>query len=333
MMASTPIQENNMVKCKLLVALTATILALPASHAGAQSYPTKPIKLVLPYAPGGATDFIGRTLAQYLGETIGQPVVAENRTGSGGIPGTDYVVRSAPDGYTLVMMDPALVINPTLLQSVPFDVFKDLQVVSRVNSSPLVLVVSPSLPAKSYAEFLAYAKANPGKLNFGTPSGALPHLVGELFKMKTGIDFVTIPYRGAATTVTDMLTGQIDMAFEPTSVTLTHIHDSKIRPLAITSAKRSPLLPEIPTIQESALPGFEAVSWTGLVTTGGTPPEIIATLNRAVTDAVRSAEMTQALGRLGGEGMTGTPQEFAALLARDSAKWIEVVKTAGIKIE
>jgi tripartite-type tricarboxylate transporter receptor subunit TctC len=158
-------------------------------------------------------------------------------------------------------------------------------------------------------------------------------LVGELFKMKTGINFVTIPYRGAATTVTDMLTGQIDMAFEPTSVTLTHIHDAKIRPLAITSAKRSPLLPTIPTIQESGLPGFEAVSWTGLVTTGGTPPEVIATLNRAVTDAVRSAEMTQALGRLGGEGLTGTPEEFATLLTRDSAKWIEVIKTAGIKIE
>jgi tripartite-type tricarboxylate transporter receptor subunit TctC len=318
---------------RLLLALCAGALPSLPAPAAAQPFPNRPIKIIVSFPAGGPIDVMARLIGQQLSMSFGQ-VVIENRPGGSGTLGLKGLVSAPPDGYTLLISGPMqLSVVPTLSKTLDIDPARSIAPVALVSSVPFVLVVAPHVSAKSVPELIAYAKANPGKLNFGTPSGALPHLVGELFKMKTGINFVTIPYRGAATTVTDMLTGQIDMAFEPTSVTLTHIHDAKIRPLAITSAKRSPLLPAIPTIQESGLPGFEAVSWTGLVTTGGTPPEIIATLNRAVTDAVRSPEMTQALGRLGGEGLTGTPEEFATLLMRDSAKWIEVIKTAGIKIE
>jgi tripartite-type tricarboxylate transporter receptor subunit TctC len=318
--------------------MLAALLALGAGaalagSAAAQPYPSRPIKIIVSFPAGGPIDVMARLIGQQLSSSFGQ-VVVENRPGGSGTLGLKGVAGAAPDGYTLLISGPMqLSVVPTLSKSLDIDPTKVLAPVALVSSVPFVLVVAPHVAAKSVPELIAYAKANPGKLNFGTPSGALPHLVGELFKMKTGIDFVTIPYRGAATTVTDMLTGQIDMAFEPTSVTLAHIHDAKIRPLAVTSATRIPQLPDIPTIIESGVPGFEAVSWTGLVTTGGTPPEIIATLNRAINAAVKSPEMTLALTRLGGEGLTGSPQDFAALLARDSAKWVEVVKAAGIKIE
>jgi tripartite-type tricarboxylate transporter receptor subunit TctC len=316
---------------RILAALLA--VAVTAGAAAAQPFPNRPIKIIVSFPAGGPIDVMARLIGQQLSASFGQ-VVVENRPGGSGTLGLKGLVSSAPDGYTLLISGPMqLSVVPTLSKSLDIDPVKSIAPVALVSSVPFVLVVAPHVTAQSVPELIAYAKANPGKLNFGTPSGALPHLVGELFKTRTGINFVTIPYRGAASTVTDMLTGQIDMAFEPTSVTLSHIHDAKIRPLAVTSATRSAQLPSIPTIMESGVAGFEAVSWTGLVATGGTPPEIIAQINRAVNQAVKSEEMTLALRRLGGEGLTGSPQEFAALLARDSAKWVEVIKTAGIKIE
>jgi tripartite-type tricarboxylate transporter receptor subunit TctC len=325
-------QENHMVKCKLLMALTAAILALPVAQAGAQSYPTKPIKLVLPYAPGGATDFIGRTLAQYLGETIGQPVVAENRTGSGGIPGTDYVVRSAPDGYTLVMMDPALVINPTLLQSVPFDLFKDLQVVSRVNSSPLVLVVSPSLPAKTYAEFLAYAKANPGKLNFSSAGiGTTPHLAGEMFKQQTGVDAVHVPYRGIGQSYTDMMAGKISFAFSSVAGAVPFTKDDRVRPLAVTSLKRADVYPDVPTMDEAGLKGFEVDLWYVLLAPAAVPAPIVAKINEAMVKALALPEVKTAFAKIGAEPVSSTPQEGAAFMKSEYGKWKKVLTDGNIK--
>ena len=321
-----------MVKCRLLIALTAAILALPVPQAAAQSYPTKPIKLVLPYAPGGATDFIGRTLAQYLGETIGQPVVAENRTGSGGIPGTDYVVRSAADGYMLVMMDPALVINPTLLQSVPFDLFKDLQVVSRVNSSPLVLVVSPSLPAKTYAEFLAYAKANPGKLNFSSAGiGTTPHLAGEMFKQQTSVDAVHVPYRGIGQSYTDMMAGKISFAFSSVAGAVPFTKDDRVRPLAVTSLKRTPVYPDVPTMDEAGLKGFEVDLWYVVLAPAAVPAPIVAKINEAMVKALALPEMKTAFAKIGAEPVSSTPQEGTAFLKAEYEKWKKVLTDGNIK--
>jgi tripartite-type tricarboxylate transporter receptor subunit TctC len=311
--------------------LALALPALAATGAAAQSYPSKPIKLVLPYAPGGATDFIGRTLAQYLGETIGQPVVAENRTGSGGIPGTDYVVRSAPDGYTLVMMDPALVINPTLLPSVPFDYAKDLQVVSRVNSSPLVLVETPSLP-KTYAEFVAYAKANPGKLNFASAGiGTTPHLAGEMFKQRAGIDAVHVPYRGIGQSFTDMMAGKVQFAFSSAAGALPFTKDNRLRPLAVTSLKRSPVYPDTPTMDESGMKGFEVDLWYVLLAPAAVPAPVVAKINAAMVKALAMPEMKAAFAKIGAEPVSSTPAEGAAFLKSEYEKWKKVMADGNIK--
>ena len=312
--------------CSLFVAAPIT---LPAA---AQSYPAKPIKLVLPYAPGGATDVIGRTLAQYLGETIGQPVVAENRTGSGGIPGTDYVVRSAPDGYTLVMMDAALIINPTLLPSVPFDVFKDLQVVSRVNSSPLVLVVTPGMPAKTYAEFLTYAKANPGKLNFSSAGiGTTPHLAGEMFKQQTGVDAVHVPYRGIGQSYTDMMAGKISFAFSSAAGALPFTKDERVRPLAVTSLKRAAIYPNTPTMDEAGLKGFDVDLWYVLLAPAAVPAPIVAKINEAMVKALALPEVKTAFAKIGAEPVSSTPAEGAAFIKSEYEKWKKVLTDGNIK--
>jgi len=317
--------------CRFAAMLAALVLPL-AVAAAAQDYPTKPIKLVLPYAPGGATDFIGRTLAQYMSTTIGQQVIAENRTGSGGIPGTDYVVRSAPDGYTIVMMDPALVINPTLLPSVPFDFAKDLQVVSRVNSSPLVLVVSPTLPVKTYAEFLAYAKANPGRLNFSSAGiGTTPHLAGELFKQRAGVDAVHVPYRGIGQSFTDMMAGKIGFAFSSIAGAVPFTKDNRLIPLAVTSLKRSDVYPDVPTMDESGMKGFEVDLWYVVLAPTAVPAPIVAKINEAMVKALAMPEMKAAFGKIGAEPVSSTPKDGAAFLHSEYEKWKKVMVDGNIK--
>ena len=263
-----------MIKCKWIALIAPVLFALaavPGAPAAAQSFPNKPIRLVLPYAPGGATDFTGRTVAQHMSEVIGQQVVAENRTGSGGIPGTDYVVRSAPDGYTLVLMDPAIVINPSLLASMPFDLFKDLKIVSRVNSAALVLVASPHLPVKTFAELVAHAKANPGKLNFSSAGiGTTPHLAGELFKQRAGFDAVHVPYRGIGQSYTDMMSGKIQFAFSSFAGALPFTGDNRVRALATTGLKRSTThYADLPTVDEAGLKGFEVELWYVILAPAG----------------------------------------------------------------
>ncbi len=316
----------------LRLAMGVPALAVVSWTARAQAYPAKPIKLVLPYAPGGATDYIGRTLAQHLGEIIGQTVIAENRTGSGGIPGTDYVVRSAPDGYTLVMMDPALAINPTLLPSLPFDTFKDLQVVSRVNASPLVLVVSPSLPVKTYAEFVAYAKANPGKLNFSSAGiGTSPHLAGEMFKQRAGVDAVHVPYRGIGQSYTDMMAGKISYAFSSPAGALPFTKDDRVRPLAVTSLKRSVVYPDVPTMDESGLKDFEVDLWYLVLASAAVPAPVVAKLNEAMVKTLALPEVKTAFAKIGAEPVSSTPQEGAAFLRSEYDKWKKVITDGHIK--
>ena len=300
--------------------------------AQAQTYPTKPVKLVLPYAPGGIIDYVGRTLAQKLTETIGQPVVAENRPGAGGIVGTDTVARSAPDGYTLVLMDPAIVINPTLQADVPYDLFKNLQTVSIVSSSPEVLVVSPKLPVNSFAELVAYGKANPGALNFASAGiGTTPHLAGEMFKLRTGIDATHIPYKGIGASYTDMMSGKVQMAFSSIAGALPFTSDNRVKALATTGTKRSSVYPDLPTVAEAGLPGFEVDLWLGIFAPASLPAPVLARLNGDLQAALQATDLKASLAKVGVEPRGTTPDEGAQFLRAEFDKWKQVITEGKIK--
>ena len=306
--------------------------ALATGSAVAQSYPAKPIRLVLPYNPGGIIDYVGRTLAQHLGEPLGQPVVAENRPGGGGIAGTDAVARSAADGYTLVLMDPAIVINPTLQPSVPYDLFKQLQTVSIVSSSPEVLVVSPHLPVNSFAELVSYGKANPGKLNFASAGiGTTPHLAGEMFKQRTGIEATHIPYRGIGASFTDMMSGKVQFAFSSIAGALPFTSDNRVRPIATTGLKRSSVYPDLPTVDEAGLKGFEVDLWLGVFAPSGIPADVLARLNSEIGKALQRDEVKAALAKVGVEPRGTGPQDGATFLKAEFDKWKTVIAEGNIK--
>ncbi|MEA2986597.1 MAG: hypothetical protein QOD94_2851 [Alphaproteobacteria bacterium] len=325
-------KQNSMAQ-SVMPALIGLCMALAAAPVQAQTYPSRPIKLIVPFPAGGPIDVMARLIGQKLSSSFGT-VVVENRPGGGSTVGLKAVAAADPDGYTFLFGGTmTLSVFPPLFRGSEGDAIRAMTPISLVSSTPFVLVVAPRVPATTVPELIGYAKANPGKLNFGAPAGATPLLVGELFKMKAGISFTTIPYRGAATTMNDMLTGQIDMALEPTSVTLAHVADGKIRPLAVTSATRNSELPMLPTMAESGVSGVVAVSWTGVSGPFGTPPEIVAKLNRAINDALASNDMKAALRKLGGDPLGGSPQDFAAFLAQESSKWVEVVHASGLKID
>ena len=311
--------------------LIAAVFAVTETHA--QAYPNRPIHLVLPYAPGGIVDYVGRTLGQKLSETLGQPVVAENRPGAGGLVGTDSVARSSePDGYTIVLMDPAIVINPTLLASVPFDLFKQLQTVSIVSSSPEVLVVAPDLPVRTFGELVTYGKANPGKLNFASAGvGTTPHLAGELFKQRTGIDATHVPYRGIAASFADMITGKVQFAFSSIAGALPLTSDNKIRPIATTGLKRVGVYPDLPTVDEAGLNGFEVDLWLGVFAPASVPREIVQRLNGELVKTLQNAEIKAALARMGIEPRGTSPEEGAKFLKDEFEKWKKVIVAGNIK--
>jgi tripartite-type tricarboxylate transporter receptor subunit TctC len=314
-----------------LIVLAAT--ACCGGSASAQPYPNRPIKLIVPFPPGGPIDVMARLLAQKLSSSLGA-VIVENRPGGGSTVGLKAVATAEPDGYTFLFGGTmTLSVIPAVTTSPEGDLIRRMTPISLVSSTPFVLIIAPRIPANSVGELIAYARANPGKLNFGAPAGATPLLVGELFKMRAEIAFTTVPYRGAATTMTDMLTGQIDMAIEPTSVTLAHIHEGKIRPLAVTSRARSPELPALPTMVESGVPGVVAVSWTAVAGPAGTPAQLVARLNRAINDALAADDMKSALKKLGSDALGGSPQDFTALLAEEGPKWVEVVRASGLKLD
>src|SRR4051812_43825240 len=314
--------------------VAAALLAVAGDGAVAQSYPTKPVRLVLPYNPGGIIDYVGRTLAQHLGESLGQPVVAENRPGAGGIAGTDTVARSTPDGYTLVLMDPAIVINPTLQQSVPYDLFRQLQTVSIVSSSPEVLVVSPHLAVKSFSDLVAYGKANPGKLNFASAGiGTTPHLAAELFKQRTGIDATHVPYRGIGASFTDMMSGKVQFAFSSIAGALPFTSDNRVRAIATTGLKRSNVYPDLPTVDEAGLKGFEVDLWLGIFAPAGVPADVVARLDGAITTALRNPEVRTALAKVGVEPRGTTVPEGAVILKDEFEKWKKVIVEGKIKLE
>jgi tripartite-type tricarboxylate transporter receptor subunit TctC len=317
-----------------LALILSCLAAACMGSAQAQTYPNKPVKLVLPYAPGGIIDFVGRTVGQRLGEELGQPVVAENRPGAGGITGTDFVARSAPDGYTVLLMDPAIVINPTLQPNIPYDLFKQLRTVTLLSSSPEVVVVSLTLPVKSFAELVAYGKANPGKLNFASAGiGTTPHLAGELFKVKTGIDATHIPYRGIGASFTDMMAGKISMAFSSITGALPFIKDQRILAVATTGKQRTPVFPDLPTVMEAGLADFEVDLWLGLFVPADTPADIVAKLNTAAKQALANPEVKAALAKVGVEPRGSSPDEGNAFVRAEYDKWGKLIKDASIKQE
>jgi tripartite-type tricarboxylate transporter receptor subunit TctC len=316
---------------RLVLMLLAALVAV--SPVRTQSYPSRPIKLITPFTPGGPVDVMARLVADGLSQNLGT-VVVDNRPGAGGTIGSRFAATAEPDGYTLLLgTSTTLAASPALYRNIGYDPIKSFTPVAMVASVPMALVVAPGVPAKTVGELIAYAKAHPGKLNYGAPTGVLPHLTAEMFKHAAGVDIVHVPYKGAATAINDLLSGQIDLAFEPYSVLLGHIHEGRVRALAVTGATRSAELPDTPTMIQSGLSGFTSVSWSGVVAPSGTPAETIAKLNAAVNAGLATPETQARLTRLGAAPMIGTPEEFAALIAAETPKWAAVVKAAGIRIE
>src|SRR5438477_2767928 len=308
-------------------------LALCPLLAQAQAYPSKPVKMIIGFPAGGPADIFGRALAQGMSAEFGQPVVVENISGVGGVLGVERGVKSAPDGYTLVCNSASpLVIAPFSLARLPYDIKKDIALITLVVRVPEVLTVHPSMPAKDFAELIAYAKANPGKVNFGSAgAGSITHLAGELLKSEAKIDIVHVPYKGAAPAVTDLVGGQVQMGIFDVPVLLSHIRAGKLKALAITSAKRAETLPDVPTTVELKYPNVTSDNWYGLIMPAATPAPIQKRVHAAATAALKSAPVNEQFAKVGGVAAPGTPQDYAKFLESEQAKWGAVVKAIGFK--
>ena len=313
----------------LLAVLLATLFP---QLAVAQNYPSRPIRFIVPFAAGGGTDLVARTLAHKLTQALGQPVVVDNRTGASGVIGTELAAKSAPDGYTIMIATPTLAVNPSLIPNLSYDPVKDFAPVSLIATSPHLLAISPSLPAKSVGELVALAKSRAEPLTFSSGStGGSSHLAGELFNTMAGIHMVHIPYRGTGEAVTAVLGGVVSMAFLDVPTMLPHIKSGRLRGIAVTSTKRSSVAPELPTIAESGFPGFESGLWYGVVAPARTPPEIIARLNAELVKITQSPEMRETLRAEGAESVGSTPEAFSELIRREIVRWAKVIRDAHIK--
>ncbi|MBC5765735.1 Bug family tripartite tricarboxylate transporter substrate binding protein [Ramlibacter albus] len=310
------------------------VLACGALAAAAQSdYPNKPIKWIVPYPPGGTTDLLARLMGQYLSTKLGQSIVIENRAGGGNNIGTEMSVKSPPDGYTWHLVNPANAINATLYEKLPFNFLNDLAPVAGIIRVPNVMTVTKNFPAKTVPEFIAYAKANPDKVNMASSgSGTSVHLSGELFKSMAGISMKHIPYKGAGPATTDLIGGQVDVIFDNMPSIISHIRAGTVRALGVTSAQRSPALPDVPTVAET-VPGYEASAWFGAAVPKGTPRPIIDRLNREFNAALADPQMRAKLADLGGVPIPGTPEQFWELHRMETEKWAKVVKSSGAKAE
>jgi tripartite-type tricarboxylate transporter receptor subunit TctC len=306
-----------------------------AGMAFAQGYPAKPIKLVVPFPPAGGTDVLSRAIAQAITADAKWTLVIDNRPGAGGNIGLDAVAKSPPDGYTIAMGQTAnLAVNPALYKSMSFDPLKDFAPIALVSSQPLILVVSVASPYKTLKELVDAARANPGKVNMASPSnGTIGHIAGELFQRRAGIKMTHIPYKGAGPALTDLIGGSVDCYFGNSQAVGGFLTAGRLRPLAVTSAKRLANLPDVPTVAELGYPGFEAATWSGLVAPAGTPPEIIARLNAEVNKALGTKEMKHKLDEDGSTPLGGTPQQFAEFIRSEHAKWGTAVREAGIKLD
>ena len=315
-----------------LLALALLCIAA-AGPAHAADYPTRPVKWVVPYPPAGTTDVLARIVAQWLTEKLGQPFVIENKPGAGNNLGTESVVKATPDGYTMLLVNPANGINATLYKELSFNVIRDIAPVAGLVRTPNVMEVTPSFPAKTVAEFIAYCKANPGKINMASSgSGTSVHLSGELFKSMTGCNMLHVPYKGAGPALTDLMGGQVDVIFDNLPSSIGHIKSGKIRALAVTSAERDPSLPDVPTVAET-VPGYEATAWFGIGMPKGTPKDVVEKINAEVNRALVDPKMRARLAELGGKPIAGTPEDFGKVIAAETAKWEKVVISSGAKVE
>jgi tripartite-type tricarboxylate transporter receptor subunit TctC len=315
--------------------LAAGAAALPAVSriAWAQAYPTRPVRIIIGFAPGGVVEIVARLIGQSLSERLGQPFIIESRPGAASNIATEAVVRAPPDGYTLLVVSSANAINATLYDKLNFVFLRDIAPIASIIRLPFVMVVNPSVPAKTVPEFIAYAKANPGKLTMASGGiGAATHLAGELFKVMTSVDIVHVPYRGLAASLTDLLGGLVQVTFASVPSSVAYIKAGRLRALAVTSAKRSETLPDLPTVGEF-VPGYETSLWLGLGAPKGTPAEIIDTLNQETNAALTDPKIKARLADLGGKVLPGTPADFGKLIADETEKWAKVVKSAGIKAE
>jgi tripartite-type tricarboxylate transporter receptor subunit TctC len=311
----------------------ALLCVAAAGPARAADYPTRPVKWIVPYPPAGTTDVLARIIAQWLTEKLGQPFVIENRPGAGNNLGTEAVVKAAPDGYTMLLVNPANGINATLYKDLSFNVIRDIAPVAGIVRTPNVMEVTPSFPAKTVAEFIAYCKANPGKINMASSgSGTSVHLSGELFKSMTGCQMLHVPYKGAGPALTDLMGGQVDVIFDNLPSSVGHIKGGKIRALAVTSAERDPSLPDVPTVAET-VPGYEATAWFGIGMPKGTPKDVIEKVNAEVNRALADPKMRARLAELGGKPIAGTPEDFGKVIAAETEKWAKVVKASGATVD
>ena len=315
--------------------LAAGAAALPVMSriASAQAYPARPVRIIVPFAPAGTTDITARLIGQWLSEQLGQQFFVETRPGAGTNIGIEAVVRARPDGYTLLMTDPSPTITATLYDKLSFNFINDIAPVAGITRFPIVMVVNPSVPAKTIPEFIAYAKANPGKINLGSPGIGTPgHVAGELFKMMASVDLVHVPYRGGGPVMTDLLGGQVQVLFGSTSLTIEQIRAGKLRPLAVTTTTRWEGLPDIPTVDDF-VSGYEASAWAGFGAPKNTPTEIVEKLNKEINAGLADPKMKARLADLGGAVLPGLPADFGKLIADETEKWGKVIRAANIKAD
>lgn len=322
-------------KRQVLGMVLAFVLAAPVPVSAQDAWPTRPVHIIVPFAAGGVADLLPRIVGAKLSQQWGQSVIIENKVGASGNLGMAEGARAAPDGYTLVLAPAGnLTVNPLLFSNLTFDTYKDLTPVTDLADVPNVLVVNPSVPAKTFQELIAYAKANPGKLNFASPgAGSGAHLAGELLKLDTGVDIIHVPYKGLAPAVNDLLGGNTQMMFAGISTVIQYVKTGKLVALAIASPKRSPQLPDVPTVAESGIPGFDVTSWYGIVTRAGTPPAIVHKIQRDMAAALEQEDVRAKLAGLGLEPVGNTPEAFDAMIKSETKKWGDIVRKANIKVE
>ena len=308
------------------------LLGVPAQ--AQDRYPSRPIKLLVPFPAGGPVDVMGRLVAQHLSTTLGQQVIVENRPGAGATIAGKAAATAEPDGYTLMVGSAATyAIGPTLYPNAGYDPTTAFAPIAFVSSVPYVMIIRPQAAQRTLPELIAYAKANPGKLNFGIPNGAPPHMLAAWFRNTTATDIVIVPYRGASIVLTDMIGGQVDLGFETTSVTFAHVREGKVRALGVATTSRLPELPDVPTMAEGGVPDFVASSWTGIVAPAGTPRPLIMRLNAEINAGIKSAFMRERFKQLGAIANPGTPEDFAGFIAKERPKWVNMVKLSGVQPE
>ena len=317
---------------RLVLTAFAAACSLAPQLAAGQAYPSKAIRFIVPFAPGGGNDILGRVVAQKLNQSFGVPVVVDNRPGAGGTLGTDLTAKSQPDGYTILINNLSVAVNVTLYSKLPFDPLKDLQTISLVGRQPNILVVHPTLPAKSWKELQALAKQRPGQLSFSSGGvGSSSHLAGELLKVVAGIDMVHVPYKGMGPALIDLISGQVQLAMATLASALPHIRSQRMRPLAVSTATRVAVVPDVPTLQEAGLRAYEHSTWYGLFVPAATPRPVVDRLNESVRKIVASDDVKQKFSPQGVEPASNSPEEFRAYLTAEIAKWAKVVRSAGLR--